>query len=633
MTVQGPASFQDSFVGQAHSDTNYDGSAYLSMGNHSTLGTTRSYLRFDLPEIPKGSRINWAKLNFFHTGGDTTEARIELYPVADVWEESSITWDRQPKQYFAYSSHTVSDRGWVSFWITQLVRDWYNGTPNYGVCLKRQGEDLYRKLFYSSDYTRDTSLRPSVTIDYTPSGDQKGEYRIYWVDQFHEGAKAPRQVDRLIQDAKTSNANAIFLQVRRRADAYYNNSLEPKTEDPQLQPGFDPLADTITKAHAENLEVHAWFATMKIWNQTTPPAASDHIYNTHGDAKKGTADYWLSEDRQGNNRFNQEAVVDPGHPAVVDYTIDVMAHVAANYDVDGIHIDILRYMDTDWGYNPTAVARYNRQHGTSGLPDPEDPRWQAWRREQVNNLVKKSYATLLGIRSDLKISAATITWGNGPATIEEWNRSAAMTKVFQDWRRWMEQGWIDFTVPMNYYDAARSPSSFDRWIRWEKDHQYQRMTVGGVGIYLNTIAHGIDQIRKTLATSSSGNRMGGTALYSYAVTNREDVANNEFYRALTRSSPYDDHPEPVFETDAAPPEMPWKSSSTTGHLLGHIRCSEADTATVQVDGPEARTVSTDGNGGFVATDLPPGDYRVRFSDTEQRFTVTPGRVTKIRIHR
>lgn len=64
---------------------------------------------------------------------------------------------------------------------------------------------------------------------------------------FHDGAKTPAQVDQLIKDVKVSNANTIFLQVRRRGDAYYSNSLEPKTEDSFLQSGYDPLADLIQK--------------------------------------------------------------------------------------------------------------------------------------------------------------------------------------------------------------------------------------------------------------------------------------------------------------------------------------------------------------------------------------------------
>ncbi|SEM78066.1 cell wall-binding repeat-containing protein [Lihuaxuella thermophila] len=62
----------------------------------------------------------------------------------------------------------------------------------------------------------------------------KKELRAFWVDMFRNGAKTPAQVDQLLLDVKKAKANAIFLQVRRRGDAFYNNSLEPRTEDPDM---------------------------------------------------------------------------------------------------------------------------------------------------------------------------------------------------------------------------------------------------------------------------------------------------------------------------------------------------------------------------------------------------------------
>ena len=77
------------------------------------------------------------------------------------------------------------------------------------------------------------------------------EVRALWVDAFRDGAKTPAQIDQLIQDALTGNINTLIVQVRRRGDAYYNRSLEPRTEDPVLPPGFDALQYLIEKAHAK----------------------------------------------------------------------------------------------------------------------------------------------------------------------------------------------------------------------------------------------------------------------------------------------------------------------------------------------------------------------------------------------
>jgi uncharacterized lipoprotein YddW (UPF0748 family) len=62
------------------------------------------------------------------------------------------------------------------------------------------------------------------------------EVRALWVDAFRDGIKTPEQVDQLIQDALTANINTLIVQVRRRGDAYYNHSIEPRTEDPVFNP-------------------------------------------------------------------------------------------------------------------------------------------------------------------------------------------------------------------------------------------------------------------------------------------------------------------------------------------------------------------------------------------------------------
>src|SRR6266536_2488739 len=95
------------------------------------------------------------------------------------------------------------------------------------------------------------------------------ELRAVWVDAFHDGFKTRAQVDDLVAWARSANLNALFVQVRRRGDAYYLKSFEPRAEDPDLAPGFDALQYLIDRAHQgpQRLQVHAWLATLPIWWQ------------------------------------------------------------------------------------------------------------------------------------------------------------------------------------------------------------------------------------------------------------------------------------------------------------------------------------------------------------------------------
>src|SRR5690625_1941441 len=94
---------------------------------------------------------------------------------------------------------------------------------------------------------------------------QQEELRGIWVDTWGAGFKTAAQIDQLIADAQAANFNAIFPQVRKRGDAYYNSLIEPKATD--VSSNFDPLAYLIQKAHAANppIEVHAWMVAYPIW--------------------------------------------------------------------------------------------------------------------------------------------------------------------------------------------------------------------------------------------------------------------------------------------------------------------------------------------------------------------------------
>jgi uncharacterized lipoprotein YddW (UPF0748 family) len=179
------------------------------------------------------------------------------------------------------------------------------------------------------------------------------ELRAVWVDAFHDGFKTPQQVDELVAWARSANLNALFVQVRRRGDAYYLKSFEPRTEDPDLAPGFDALQYLLDKAHQspQRLQVHAWLATLPAWWQRdTPPDAPNHVFNVHG-LSAAPMDSWLMYRDDGTAWAGVGSsgiyYLDPGNPAAQAYTTDVYLNLLRNYDVDGIHLDQVRYYEGD----------------------------------------------------------------------------------------------------------------------------------------------------------------------------------------------------------------------------------------------------------------------------------------------
>ena len=108
-------------------------------------------------------------------------------------------------------------------------------------------------------------------------------------------------------------------------------------------------------------------------------------------------------------------------------------------------------LDNAWGYNPVALARFHAATGRSDRPLPNDPQWSQWRRDQITNIVRKVYVEAHAINPYLRMSADTITYGDGPQAYGgDWTQTRPYRETLQDWRGWMQEGILDTNIPMNY---------------------------------------------------------------------------------------------------------------------------------------------------------------------------------------
>jgi uncharacterized lipoprotein YddW (UPF0748 family) len=339
------------------------------------------------------------------------------------------------------------------------------------------------------------------------------------VDALHDGIKSPAQVEKLIADAHRANINALFVQVRKGGDAYFNHADEPRALDIVGSRGFDPLGYVIRLAHASTprIEVHAWLNTFYV-------SEDSGVFLKYGAT-------W-------GNRANDGSIsgyLDPGIPEVQAYTHKIFMDVARNYDVDGLHMDFVRYAGANWGYTSTSLALYMHDTGATAVPAPDDPRWQAWRRDRVTAFVRDLHNDLRAVKPGVKLSGALICFGGGPTTATGWNLTSAYTSVFQNWRDWMLNGYIDFGVPMNYDSdwSGREKVWFGQWLAFEKDSGFAARVITGVGAFLNYPENTLAQIRRVLAPSARGNHVLGVAIYSYASTSV--YGTDDFYTSTDLS--------------------------------------------------------------------------------------------------
>lgn len=284
-----------------------------------------------------------------------------------------------------------------------------------------------------------------------------GELRGVWADSWGAGFKTPEQTIQLVEFAKRYGFTDVFVQVRKRGDAYYASSIEPRAID--SQEGYDPLADLLKQAHKQGIRVHAWVMLYDLWTDSPklqlPPG---HPYARHPD--------WVTEDANGAKTYvNGRMYLDPGLPKVRDYLRQVVLDIASKYPVDGIHLDGLRYPDARFGYNPKSVALFNAERHREGTPTPDDLEWSAWRREQVTQFARELTQAIHKARPSTKVSLAAY-----------WNQQEARDRFFQDWPAWAKAGYFDFIVPMVFV-----PKSVPEFIKMVDD---ELAAGGGTPIYI-----------------------------------------------------------------------------------------------------------------------------------------------------
>ena len=246
--------------------------------------------------------------------------------------------------------------------------------------------------------------------------DDPAELRAFYAPTWDVNTQS--SCDSVITNAKARNVNAVFVEVRGRADAYYypnredstypNN--EPRGQLYSISPSdLDSLQYYIDRLHnaARRVEVHAWCTTFNTWHSATPPSSPNHVYNAHP--------LWITENKAGTTyTYANDAPLDPGIPAVQDYLYNVFMDIVRNYDVDGIHFDYIRLLSSDSGYDPAAKAQFQAEtgwnYGTQNLAGELDEVYKAWRRDQISQLVQRVHDQTMLEKPWVEVSAFLVNF-------------------------------------------------------------------------------------------------------------------------------------------------------------------------------------------------------------------------------
>ena len=193
-----PENVYDAYISSSFPNMNMNAHEELYVGSNSTR-TTRTLLKFKLPTIGTGYDIvnaNACLKTLYPNLGDLT---LNVHEINSEWDETTVTWNTINDKYnskvedFFYEQGSIFGTDFYSLNITNLVKKWYAGRPNYGIMLKLNDEtpidDNYVYIFYSKTYDtlNETGLRPYLVITYR---NQNGleDYMTYQTQEYTDGA-------------------------------------------------------------------------------------------------------------------------------------------------------------------------------------------------------------------------------------------------------------------------------------------------------------------------------------------------------------------------------------------------------------------------------------------------------------
>lgn len=283
----------------------------------------------------------------------------------------------------------------------------------------------------------------------------KHEVRAVWLttigglDWPHSYSQSARSAEKQKQELRTildqlqqAGINTVLLQTRVRATTIYPSSIEPwdgcLSGIPGKSPGYDALAFAIDECHKRGMELHAWVVTMPVGKWNGPGCTELRRKQPHM-----------------LKRIGQEGYINPESPLTAPYLARMCAEITRNYDIDGIHLDYIRYPET-W------TIKVSRQQG----------------RAYITNIVKQVHDAVKQLKPWVKMSCSPIGkhddlsryWSHG------WN---AYTKVCQEAQNWLRDGLMDELFPMMYF---RDNNFFPFAIDW-KEQSHGKIVVPGLGIY------------------------------------------------------------------------------------------------------------------------------------------------------
>ena len=204
----------------------------------------------------------------------------------------------------------------------------------------------------------------------------------------------------------------------------FGEAIDP---DPRLKQR-DVLQEVIQKGHQLDMTVIPWFE-FGFMQPVDSPLVKQHPE-------------WLTQRRDGSIvevKGEDEVVwLNPFHPDVQAFILDLVTEIVSHYDVDGIQFDDHFGLPVAFGYDDYTTQLYQEDVNLSAPEEARETFWVRWRADQLNEFMGKVFHTIKAANPDCLVSVS-------PNPLH-----FALPAHLQDWLSWEQRGYMEELVLQVY---------------------------------------------------------------------------------------------------------------------------------------------------------------------------------------
>lgn len=278
-----------------------------------------------------------------------------------------------------------------------------------------------------------------VRVNLTPPP-RTGELRGIWLTDVDSNVLfTTNNIKNALSEISEAKLNTVYPTVWNGDHTLYRSQVIKRITGTELDPRLetDALAEVVKEAKAKGLKVIPWFEYGLIIKADSELAQQ--------------RPHWLTQNAEGEEvvagktRQDDTYWLNPFHPQVQQFLLDLIVEVITEYDVDGIQLDDHFGLGVDFGYDQFTRTLYQREHQGEAPPtQATDPEWMRWRAQKLTDFLMRIFWVVKEYNPECVISLSPNAYG------------FAYQNYLSDWKQWEREGFVEELILQVYRDQLEA---------------------------------------------------------------------------------------------------------------------------------------------------------------------------------